>query len=384
MKVLYLNHNRAHEGTFYRCFFLARELVKLGHDLTIITVSNTTSQCTVKRKNRDGVKIITLPFGFRKRNLLFSVLRPFLSMYCVLTRQYDLIHAFAVAKATTAFPLRAFSFLKDRRQLLIDWDDLHSDASAIRLRPYRWLATPLIKYLELRTPMHASTTTVVSGFLHDRATRLGLAGNDVIHVPNGCDTDAITPLDKMACRKALGLPKGGNILVYMGNTHPSFSGLYNSFVKAAPEDTVLLCLGRFDGAFDGAFTERDNIIFPGYAIHEDLSRYLGAADVLLLPMKDNGYENSRWPIRFADYLCSGRPVVSTGIGEVGKIIRKYECGVVANSIDDMLAVSIDLLTDVNRTLQLGVNARKAAEELSWIRAARQMDEIYRQRDGVLR
>ena len=61
MKILYLNHNFENEGTFNRCFFIGRELVKMGHKVTILTVSNDAPQFWLKKRIRDGVKIVSLP-----------------------------------------------------------------------------------------------------------------------------------------------------------------------------------------------------------------------------------------------------------------------------------------------------------------------------------
>ena len=374
MNILYLNHNFENEGTFYRCFFIARELVKIGHTVTIITVSNNSPQYIVKTKIRDGVKIVLLPSAREKKDFFFYILRPLLSLYFVLTEKYDVIHAFAVARILTAFPFRIMSIIKRTEQLFVDWDDFYSEDGFCRLRPFTWVMVPLMNYLEQNIPKHADKITVVSTFLNDKAKEYGLNNVNIFQIPNSCDTEGIKPLNKKECRKIVNLEDDKIVLVYMGRVHHSFKKLYDSFIKLELKGILLLCIGEFNEPYD----RKENVLFTGHIGHEEISYYLGAADILLMPMENNSIEKARWPIRFGDYLSAGRPVVSTGIGEVGKTIEKYRCGINVNRTEDMCSESLKILEDKEKIDRFKINARKAAEELSWMNAAKEMNKLYEQ------
>ena len=40
MRLLYLNHNIAWSGTFFRAYHLARQMVAHGHDVTVVSANH--------------------------------------------------------------------------------------------------------------------------------------------------------------------------------------------------------------------------------------------------------------------------------------------------------------------------------------------------------
>src|SRR5690348_18296224 len=60
MRILMLNHNAARQGTFLRCYHLARYLVPLGHSVTLLTTSPTQRGKTT-RQEEAGVEIVETP-----------------------------------------------------------------------------------------------------------------------------------------------------------------------------------------------------------------------------------------------------------------------------------------------------------------------------------
>ncbi len=90
MKLLFLNQNYENEGTFHRCFFLGRELVRKGHNVTVITISQNFPSYKINKKMRDGVEIVTLPAQSREKDYFFYALRPFINTLYSLSRKYDI------------------------------------------------------------------------------------------------------------------------------------------------------------------------------------------------------------------------------------------------------------------------------------------------------
>ena len=146
MKILYLNHNYKGEATYKRCFFIARELVKKGHHLTIITVSDKFPDYCVRRRKEEGVDIITLPAYSRHKDFIFYRLRPFINLPFSIFKDYDILHSFTVAEPVTAFPT-IFSRLKNR-PVVIDWDDCYSGGGYASLKPARFIMEPFMTMLE--------------------------------------------------------------------------------------------------------------------------------------------------------------------------------------------------------------------------------------------
>ena len=73
---------------------------------------------------------------------------------------------------------------------------------------------------------------------------------------------------------------------------------------------------------------------------------MSAAEVLILPMEENDIEEARFPMRFADYLCANRPIVSNAVGEVKFYLEKYEAGLVSPpKSSELLATNIAACLD---------------------------------------
>lgn len=56
---------------------------------------------------------------------------------------------------------------------------------------------------------------------------------------------------------------------------------------------------------------RDNVHLTGHIRYESLPPYLDAADVLVIPYRQNDATRAVFPLKFFEYLATGRPVVSS-------------------------------------------------------------------------
>ena len=380
MNILYLNHNFENEGTFHRCFFTGRELVRLGHSVTVLTVSAKAPQYWFKRKVRDGVVIITLPSNKRYKDYFWYVVRPFLATAYMLFCKYDIVHAFAVADILTALPVVVARICK-QKPVFVDWDDWYSGDGIGRYRPFPLIMVPLTSFLEKKVPKVAKRVTAVSTFLVDKYKAIGYSPDSIFEVPNGCDTSGIQVLDRTACRRELHIPTDANVLMYIGWAHHSFKRLLTSFAALNSPGVLLYCVGEFSSSEndlgDISTVQSSSIVFTGYVSYSDLPKYLGAADAVLLPMDDTSVERARWPIRLGDYLAAGRLIVSNPVGEVGKILRDNECGKLVSTIDLICKGAVDVLDNTALVEAYEQRARKAAlTDVSWAVAAQKMARVY--------
>ena len=106
---------------------------------------------------------------------------------------------------------------------------------------------------------------------------------------------------------------------------------------------------------------------------------LGASDILLMPRANNYIELANFPARLMDYIAAGRPVVSTALGEAERIVRESKGGLLAvpNDSADFADKIMKLLENPKLCVQLGRNARKAAEEkFSWQIASKKLEQVY--------
>ncbi|MBI4675317.1 MAG: sugar transferase [Chloroflexi bacterium] len=90
--------------------------------------------------------------------------------------------------------------------------------------------------------------------------------------------------------------------------------------------------------------------------------YLGACDLLLLPLKDTIARRGRWPSRLNDYLVVGRPIVACAVGDVGRLFEQYPIGRATVDTAAAFAQAVDeLLADPASREEMGKQARHAAE-----------------------
>ncbi|MBW7940784.1 MAG: glycosyltransferase, partial [Candidatus Omnitrophica bacterium] len=105
---------------------------------------------------------------------------------------------------------------------------------------------------------------------------------------------------------------------------------------------------------------------------------LSAADIHLLPLPDNLVNRARWPIKFGDYLCSGRPMVACCVGDAVEWLPRFNAGLVSSpDPEDMAARICELLSDETLRRECGARARElACGPLSWGSLAERFLEVY--------
>ena len=95
-----------------------------------------------------------------------------------------------------------------------------------------------------------------------------------------------------------------------------------------------------------------------------LAAYQHAA-ALLIPLQDDLRSRARFPSKVGEYLASGRPVVTTRVGEVERFLRDGDTAYIAVP-DDIAAFSDKMaavLEDPARADLIGASGRRRAEEM---------------------
>ena len=98
MRILYLNSNYKGEGTFNRCFRIARQLVKHDVEITILTVTDKHPSYRVKQRQQDGVRLIELPAISRRRDYLGYLIRPLIASWIAKGEKIDIVHIVLASK----------------------------------------------------------------------------------------------------------------------------------------------------------------------------------------------------------------------------------------------------------------------------------------------
>ena len=133
---------------------------------------------------------------------------------------------------------------------------------------------------------------------------MGFANESDVEVfPNGTNLKLFHRMDKMECRRKLNLPADKFLIICVGQ-----------FTERKGQGRILAALNHLDnnnistifiGKGDDAF-EHQSIVFKGTVENEVLPYYLNAADIFVLPTREEGCCNA-----IIEALACGLPIISS-------------------------------------------------------------------------
>lgn len=311
-----------------------------------------------------------------------------------LSNRYDIVQTFDHFP-NISIPVQYLRKRIDAR-FVSDWCDLHHlpggfrDTLKYRLDfIYRKLGFPFRKYLrssEVDIRKKADSVTVISNQLREVAILYGVSQEKISLIEGGADTDTIKPLPKLSCRKRLNLPLEAKIVVFLGKAQFDLDILIKSFarIKETVPNAYLVVIGknlyRWTQRLVTDLGVKDNYLEVGYCAERLLPYYLSSADVFALPLKKNLANQVRWPNKIGEYMAAGRPTVISDVGDVARVVRNHEIGLVAEPNEYDLAEKIEiLLRDEVLARSLGEKARQiACSKYSWFSLAARLEDIYLQ------
>ncbi len=107
---------------------------------------------------------------------------------------------------------------------------------------------------------------------------------------------------------------------------------------------------------------QDNIIFAGYVSRNELLTLYKSSNALLIPLFDDLVSKARFPIKIGEYLLSGRPVITTNVGEVTKYFKNNENAFICEPGDPKAFAELILaaLKNPNRANEIGQMGQSVA------------------------
>lgn len=385
LRVLMLNHNVVWRSTFYRAFYLARELVDLGHEVTIATISARGVLQPVTY-DLEGVHVVETPdWGV-------SLARTGWDPWDALWRcrrfargGFDLVHGFdcrpVVLVPSLALARRGIPWVSD-------WADCWGGEGGAISQRKSWIGRvafrPFETWLEEGFRHRAAAVTVTSRTLHERALALGLPHERVHYLPSGANVRTVTVEDQASSRRRLGIPLDAPVACFVGWVQYDLELVIRAFAVArrmVPAAGLLLVgprnreAARLVEELGLAEAVRDF----GPRPFAEVPSFLGAADVLLLPMSDNLMNRARGPIKLGDYLAAGRATVANPVGDLVEVFGRDEVGVLAGATPEAYGSAIArLLADRGTCARLGSRAREVAEQrYAWRHLAPFLLNVYR-------
>jgi glycosyltransferase involved in cell wall biosynthesis len=379
MRALFLNHNVVHTGTFHRSSCFARELVRAGNDVTLVTTS-----ADLRAGGREwewhGVKVVEAPdlfagsarTGWDPWNTVWRVRR-------LATERFELIHAF---DSRPAVILPALALHKRTGvPLFMDWADWWGRGGVIGERSGRVVRTffgPLETWFEEAFRSGATANTTIVESLRQRCIRLGVDPARVLTLPNGCVPPSPNPPAQSVARRQLGL-SGEPLLLHVGVALPADATfLFDAFrsVRRVQPSVRLALVGRFRFRVPAEFEAA--VIRRGFISDAELELWLAAADAGLLVLRDTIASRGRWPGKLSDYLTGGVPIVMPRVGAAAELIGGAGAAALCEPTADRFAEAVvAVLRDGDLRAGLAAHARRlAGGELAWPRIAARLLDFY--------
>ncbi len=149
-------------------------------------------------------------------------------------------------------------------------------------------------------------------------------------IPNGFRADLFYTEDRDACRKALGIPVDRKVVLTVGvlTDVKGHEYLVRAMRKVADVDGNALCIIVGQGGLRGTLQRligrlglEGKVVLAGPKPHDELHRWINAADVFVLPSLIEGN-----PTVMFECLGCGKPFVGTRVGGIPEHITGEEIG----------------------------------------------------------
>ena len=229
-----------------------------------------------------------------------------------------------------------------------------------------------------------------AAFIADSYRDMGFEPERVIVAHNCYDPSDMQPrLTRAEARARLGLPRDAKIVCYSGHIQKR-KGIDTIVQMAArtPELSYVICGGFPEDVAEARRLAEaagaKNLTFTGWIDVRELSPYLYAADVLLIPPTSvplQRHGNTVLPIKTYSYLAAGRVIVAPRLPDVVEVLHDGENAllVTPDDLDDAVAVVRRAVADPEVAARLGARAEADARLYTWQARAAQILAFMKQR-----
>ncbi len=368
-----------------RALGLARPLVARGHAVRLIMPPWDTPAEAGRTWAEDGAELRYVPLRGGAAGITRQLIRETLAW------QPDVVHCFKPKAYSGLVAEWLWRFHRRRVHLVMDSDDWEGAGGWNDVAPYTPWQKRFFARQERYGLTHAHAVTVASRALESLAWSLGVPPERVIYVPNGpgIPFDAVSPAERAAARARLGLGERPAVLVYSRLFEFDTARLVAVLadIRAAVPNVAVLLVGAGLYAADSArFREQlaaagllEAVVDVGWVELDQLPAMLAAADVGLYLMDDTLLNRAKCPVKLADMLAAGLPVVAEAVGQVAEYVRDGRTGALRQTgdVSGLAAAAVELLGDAGERERRGAAARAdVGERFSWEQLSQTVEKAY--------
>jgi len=359
-----------------RALGLARPLSAQGHDVKIFMPPWHTPDKADKSWQEDGVDLRYVPLNGGTPGITRQLVHE------ILAWQPDVVHCFKPKAYSGLVAWWLWQFHRKELRLILDTDDWEGWGGWNDLAPYSPIQKRFFAWQEQWGMSHCHALTVASKALQTLAWGEGVAPDKVFYVPNGAgfsvNSDQLTVNSERP-----------TILLYSRLFEFDVGRLVKVLrgVKTAVPELKILSVGT--GLYaDYAENLRaqwdeagllDCVDDVGWVKESELSALLTQADVGLYFMDDTLLNRTKCPVKLADMVMLGIPVVGEAVGQVPEYVINGQTGLlrVSEDVDGLIEDVVCLLKDSEKRDYFGENAKQHyANKFSWSYQAKTLTQVY--------
>lgn len=339
-------------GGPYHVHAMSRDQAAMGHDVTILTVTD--DDDLPRRERRDGYTVVRRA---RTVQVLGNDISGGLARFLRRSEKFDVLHAHSHLYFSTN--VAALWRRIDGVPLAITNHGLYSQNAP------EWLFRAYLRSAGRWTFNQGDLVFCYTDEDRDRVRSLGVR-SDVAVVPNGVDTERFSPEGSPSSR----IDHDGPVVLFVGRLvegkRPQDAVASIKMIEGY--DAKLYIVG--DGPLRGSIAERargEPVELLGHVPYDEMPSLYQAADVLVLPSRAEGL-----PRTVLEAFASGVPVVSSHLEHTAPVVRTAGETVEIGDTEGYAEALQRVLADRNR---LGERGRQTAlEEFRWKNTVEQTTE----------
>lgn len=347
-------------------YYMSKELVNLGHDVTVICANEPPSK---KEEVVDGIKIKRLNFLAKVANTNITPGLPF----ALAREDYDIMHTHIPTPWSADWSL--LDAVVKRKPLVVSYynDITGEGAAGFIAKLYNKTALKLLL-------KRADKIIIIQENYTSSSSILSRYKDKIVVVPCGADVDRFVPST---------LPKDRNTIFFLSllDEFHRYKGLEYllkaiKIVKNQITDVKLVVGGK--GSLMGHFQQltsslglTDNVEFHGFIPDNKITDYYCRANVFVLPSTSSIQEG--FGIVALEALACKTPVITTEIVGVSADLKKENAGLIIppRDPDALAAAIIKILGNKDMQREMGENGRKLVKaNYTWKTIAEMTEKVY--------
>lgn len=365
MKIMLINHYAGSDthGMEYRPFYMAREWVKLGHDVTIVAAdfSHLRSQNPQIKKDFteesiQGIRYVWVKTNEYQRNDLKRV-RNMWTFYRKIRRSASMLskkYSPDMVIASSTYPFDSYAAKKIAKFSRAAWAfEIHDLWPLTPIELFGWSEkNPAIRLLQRAEDFSFHQSDLVVSILPDADKHMADRGADCskyVHVPNGVVVPESFEIPQSEDKTVQSLRKakerGDFIVAYTGN-HSVANGL-KTFIDAArlteQQNILWVLVGSGNQKEELVRYARENnvvnVLFFDPVKKQVMAELLSVVDAAFIGLqKQSLFRFGVSPNKLFDYMLAAKPVIYS-VEASNNPVRDADCGI-STEAEDALDLSI--------------------------------------------